>query len=215
MLASTLPARWLLTSTATSTTTTGSTSTWTHSTPSTSSAVQEAEGTEAGSSPIRCPSSISNIGDGDSRTQASCEALSLSLPTLLILFHTYRPRPSHGLHLARYWIVLASLFLDSLPPAAIGCSRRIDKGSVDGGGHVLQPLDQQLPRAGGSRRTSKRETELTSSRLQWPNNLVPIDVEGGEVGWSRGANVDQWAVVYANIVRPSRLLVWHFSLYGR
>lgn len=34
---------------------------------------------------------------------------------------------------------------------------------------------------------------------QMPNELVPIDVEGGEVGWSRG--VDQWAVVYGNIVR--------------
>lgn len=33
---------------------------------------------------------------------------------------------------------------------------------------------------------------------QMPNDLVPIDVEGGEVGWSRG--VDQWAVVYGNIV---------------
>lgn len=36
---------------------------------------------------------------------------------------------------------------------------------------------------------------------QMSNNLVPIDVEGGEVGWSRGSGVDQWAVVYGNIVR--------------
>lgn len=35
---------------------------------------------------------------------------------------------------------------------------------------------------------------------QMPNELVPIDVEGGEVGWSRGDGVDQWAVVYGNIV---------------
>lgn len=41
------------------------------------------------------------------------------------------------------------------------------------------------------------------SLAQWPNDLVPIDVEGGEVGWSRGADVDQWAVVYSNIVRLS------------
>lgn len=37
---------------------------------------------------------------------------------------------------------------------------------------------------------------------QSPNELVPIDVEGAEVGWSRGKGVDQWATVYANIVRP-------------
>lgn len=36
---------------------------------------------------------------------------------------------------------------------------------------------------------------------QMPNDLVPIDVEGGEVGWSRGEGVDQWSVVYGNIVR--------------
>ncbi|KAK4056725.1 hypothetical protein OIO90_002277 [Microbotryomycetes sp. JL221] len=41
---------------------------------------------------------------------------------------------------------------------------------------------------------------------QMPNNLVPIDVEGGEVGWSRGADVDQWAVVYANILDAVRKL---------
>jgi len=41
---------------------------------------------------------------------------------------------------------------------------------------------------------------------QMPNDLVPIDVEGGEVGWSRGEGVDQWAVVYGNIVRPSSSL---------
>lgn len=41
---------------------------------------------------------------------------------------------------------------------------------------------------------------------QMPNNLVPIDVEGGEVGWSRGADVDQWSVVYANVVRSFDLL---------
>lgn len=35
---------------------------------------------------------------------------------------------------------------------------------------------------------------------QMPNVLVPIDVEGGEVGWSRGEGVDQWKVVYANVV---------------
>ena len=35
---------------------------------------------------------------------------------------------------------------------------------------------------------------------QMPNDLVPIDVDGAEVGWSRGAGVDQWAVVYGNIV---------------
>lgn len=35
---------------------------------------------------------------------------------------------------------------------------------------------------------------------QMPNDLVPIDVEGGEVGWSRSDGVDQWAVVYSNIV---------------
>lgn len=35
-----------------------------------------------------------------------------------------------------------------------------------------------------------------------PNDLVPIDVEGGEVGWSRGTGVDQWTVVYANVVCP-------------
>ncbi|GAA6028204.1 hypothetical protein JCM8097_006914 [Rhodosporidiobolus ruineniae] len=34
---------------------------------------------------------------------------------------------------------------------------------------------------------------------QMPNDLVPIDVEGGEVGWSRGEGVDQWKVVYGNI----------------
>ncbi|GAA5828851.1 hypothetical protein JCM11251_005897 [Rhodosporidiobolus azoricus] len=34
---------------------------------------------------------------------------------------------------------------------------------------------------------------------QMPNDLVPIDVEGGEVGWSRGDGVDQWKVVYGNI----------------
>ena len=40
---------------------------------------------------------------------------------------------------------------------------------------------------------------------QMPNDLVPIDVEGGEVGWSRGEGVDQWAVVYGNIVRSHYL----------
>jgi len=35
---------------------------------------------------------------------------------------------------------------------------------------------------------------------QMPNSLVPIDVEGEEVGWSKSAGVDQWTVVYANIV---------------
>lgn len=35
-----------------------------------------------------------------------------------------------------------------------------------------------------------------------PNDLVPIDVDGAEVGWSRGAGIDQWAVVYGNIVSP-------------
>lgn len=39
-----------------------------------------------------------------------------------------------------------------------------------------------------------------------PNDLVPIDVEGGEVGWSRSAGVDQWAVVYANIVSGSNAM---------
>ncbi|ORY89310.1 hypothetical protein BCR35DRAFT_300439 [Leucosporidium creatinivorum] len=47
---------------------------------------------------------------------------------------------------------------------------------------------------------------LTRDQSMWPNNLVPIDVEGGEVGWSRGANVDQWAVVYANILTAIRSL---------
>ncbi|KAI5479864.1 hypothetical protein MNV49_002422 [Pseudohyphozyma bogoriensis] len=41
---------------------------------------------------------------------------------------------------------------------------------------------------------------------QMPNNLVPIDVEGGEVGWSRGAGVDQWAVVYGNTLDAVRKL---------
>ncbi|SCV71957.1 BQ2448_4651 [Microbotryum intermedium] len=36
---------------------------------------------------------------------------------------------------------------------------------------------------------------------QMPNDLVPIDVEGGEVGWSTG--VDQWAIVYGNVVSES------------
>lgn len=41
---------------------------------------------------------------------------------------------------------------------------------------------------------------------QMPNDLVPIDVEGGEDGWSRGSGVDQWAVVYANILDAIRKL---------
>ncbi|KAK4054526.1 hypothetical protein OIV83_001020 [Microbotryomycetes sp. JL201] len=47
---------------------------------------------------------------------------------------------------------------------------------------------------------------------QMPNNLVPIDVEGGEVGWSRGADVDQWAVVYGNILDAMRKLFDTLSL---
>lgn len=39
-----------------------------------------------------------------------------------------------------------------------------------------------------------------------PNTLVPIDVEGGEVGWSRSAGVDQWTVVYTNILTAVRQL---------
>lgn len=38
---------------------------------------------------------------------------------------------------------------------------------------------------------------------QFSNDLIPIDVEGGEVGWSRGSGVDQWKVVYGNIVSSS------------
>ncbi|GAA5996752.1 uncharacterized protein JCM10292_003182 [Rhodotorula paludigena] len=45
---------------------------------------------------------------------------------------------------------------------------------------------------------------------QMPNDLVPIDVEGGEVGWSRG--VDQWAVVYGNIRSAVRTLYTILSL---
>ncbi|KAL8279221.1 hypothetical protein RQP46_008477 [Phenoliferia psychrophenolica] len=41
---------------------------------------------------------------------------------------------------------------------------------------------------------------------QMPNDLVPIDVEGGEVGWSRGTGVDQWRVVYTNILDAVRKL---------
>ncbi|GAA5892102.1 hypothetical protein JCM5296_004060 [Sporobolomyces johnsonii] len=47
---------------------------------------------------------------------------------------------------------------------------------------------------------------------QWPNDLVPIDVEGGEVGWSRSAGVDQWAVVYGNILSAIRTLYTTLSL---
>ncbi|GAA5833760.1 hypothetical protein JCM9279_001617 [Rhodotorula babjevae] len=47
---------------------------------------------------------------------------------------------------------------------------------------------------------------------QMPNDLVPIDVEGGEVGWSRGEGVDQWAVVYGNIRSASRTLYTVLSL---
>ena len=42
--------------------------------------------------------------------------------------------------------------------------------------------------------------------IQMPNDLVPIDVEGGEVGWSRGEGIDQWRVVYTNIVRTSYVI---------
>ncbi|KEI37569.1 uncharacterized protein L969DRAFT_52531 [Mixia osmundae IAM 14324] len=41
---------------------------------------------------------------------------------------------------------------------------------------------------------------------QMSNPLEPIDVEGGEVGWSRGSEVDQWTVVYANILDALRKL---------
>ncbi|BGP40383.1 hypothetical protein JCM10449v2_004345 [Rhodotorula kratochvilovae] len=47
---------------------------------------------------------------------------------------------------------------------------------------------------------------------QMPNDLVPIDVEGGEVGWSRGEGVDQWAVVYGNIRSAVRTLYTILSL---
>ncbi|SCZ88605.1 BZ3500_MvSof-1268-A1-R1_Chr2-1g04519 [Microbotryum saponariae] len=39
---------------------------------------------------------------------------------------------------------------------------------------------------------------------QMPNDLVPIDVEGGDVGWSTG--VDQWAIVYENVLDAVRKL---------
>ncbi|KAM0752996.1 hypothetical protein T439DRAFT_187316 [Meredithblackwellia eburnea MCA 4105] len=62
----------------------------------------------------------------------------------------------------------------------------------------------------------KREQTLVSDMFfalwansypeQMPNDLVPIDVEGGEVGWSRGADVDQWSVVYGNILDAIRKL---------
>ncbi|KAK4704768.1 hypothetical protein P7C70_g1437, partial [Phenoliferia sp. Uapishka_3] len=41
---------------------------------------------------------------------------------------------------------------------------------------------------------------------QMPNDLVPIDIEGEEVGWSRGEGVDQWRVVYTNILDATRKL---------
>ncbi|GAA5875947.1 hypothetical protein JCM8547_008355 [Rhodosporidiobolus lusitaniae] len=47
---------------------------------------------------------------------------------------------------------------------------------------------------------------------QMPNDLVPIDVEGGEVGWSRGAGVDQWKVVYGNIRSAVQILHTVLSL---
>jgi len=36
---------------------------------------------------------------------------------------------------------------------------------------------------------------------QWSTELVEIDVEGGEVGWSKSNGIDQWKVVYENLVR--------------
>lgn len=47
---------------------------------------------------------------------------------------------------------------------------------------------------------------------QMPDDLVPIDVEGGEVGWSRGDGVDQWAVVYGNIRSAVRTLFLALTL---
>ncbi|BGP08273.1 hypothetical protein JCM10049v2_004120 [Rhodotorula toruloides] len=47
---------------------------------------------------------------------------------------------------------------------------------------------------------------------QMPNELVAVDVEGGEVGWSRGEGVDQWAVVYSNIRTALRTLSLTLSL---
>ncbi|GAA6047356.1 hypothetical protein NBRC10513_003940 [Rhodotorula toruloides] len=47
---------------------------------------------------------------------------------------------------------------------------------------------------------------------QMPNELVGVDVEGGEVGWSRGEGVDQWAVVYSNIRTALRTLSLTLSL---
>ncbi|GAA5878949.1 hypothetical protein JCM3774_000669 [Rhodotorula dairenensis] len=47
---------------------------------------------------------------------------------------------------------------------------------------------------------------------QMPNDLVPIDVEGGEVGWSRSDGVDQWAVVYSNIRSAVRTLFLALTL---
>ncbi|GEM09771.1 hypothetical protein Rt10032_c09g3788 [Rhodotorula toruloides] len=47
---------------------------------------------------------------------------------------------------------------------------------------------------------------------QMPNELVAVDVEGGEVGWSRGEGVDQWAVVYSNLRTALRTLTLTLQL---
>jgi hypothetical protein len=117
---------------------------------------------------------------------------------------TRRRRLAHGLHLARHRILRTATSLHSLPrptecrPCAT--SSRTDARIR----HVLLALVKLVPGAG--ERLCRSFTCLLSLRLlipplQMPNDLVPIDVEGGEVGWSRGTDVDQWTVVYGNIVR--------------
>ncbi|GAA5822237.1 hypothetical protein JCM5353_001541 [Sporobolomyces roseus] len=41
---------------------------------------------------------------------------------------------------------------------------------------------------------------------QWSTELVEIDVEGGEVGWSKSNGIDQWTVVYENLLKAYRIL---------